>query len=238
MKTYTLSPQGISRSRQRFIQRMVIMFVITFGIIIALDYWRSGTVSFTILIISFLFLGGIMAFIVFRNLKRFVEIWESAKVEVGEDYIARSQLRIPEVRVDRADITYVEETGSGLYIHTADKRRTLIIPIELDNADYQEIKELLSTWTAVKPRSVMATTQNIMLLVVLIIGFGILFVSTSLWVVLLTGIAMTGFYGYIYWRWRNAEGVDPRYRRNFLIMAAFPLFLTIIRALLIWSDSH
>ncbi len=228
MKIYSLSQQGISNLRRRFIRRLSAILGMAFLIVLGVNWWR-GDDNWTITLIVSIVVFVVVVVITFsRGLQQVKEVWESIRVEVGDDYVARSQVRIPQVHISRDEITKIEEIEGGLCIRTSNKLRTLAIPLDLDASDYQEIRSKLSAWKPIQPRSV--KVQSAVLLTVLLVGFGVIFISSSLWLVLIVGLAMIGYYGYIYWTVRHAEGVDPQQRRNLLVAFLFPIFVTAMKA--------
>ena len=229
MKIYTFSPQGISSLRRRYIVRMSLILGIVFLVVAGVNWWRGGDNWFVTLIASLVIFAVVVVIALYRGLQQVREVWESIRVEVGDDYIARSQARIPQIRIRRDEITQVEEIEGGLCVRTADKLRTLAIPSDLDTSDYEEIRSRLATWQAIRPRSAKAQVQGATLLIVLLIGLGIVFISSSLWLVLAVGLAMSGYYGYMFLRLRHVEGIDPIQRRNLLVAFVFPVFITALK---------
>ncbi len=233
MKTYTLSPQGISRIRRRFLQRMSLFLGIICLAVVGVNLWVIPNNGMTATIASIIVCIGVMTFALLRVLSQNKEIWESIRIEITDEYIARSQVRIPQIRITRQEITSIEERDGGICIRTDDESKTLFIPSDLDENDYQEIRNKLSSWIAIQPKSQKAKTQNAILLVLLIVGFGILFLSWSLWVVLLAGVSLTGYYVYYYWSLRKTKGIDPKFRRSTLISILFLLFVMIMKVCLL-----
>lgn len=230
MKIYTLSPQGISKIRKQFLQRVNIILGVACCVVIAISLWNATDNNrLMTLIISILFSAAMMIFGPSRALQQNKEIWESIRIEIGDDYVARSQMRIPQVRINRQEITSIDEIGAGLCIRTADKSHTLVIPNHLDTSDYEEIKEKLASWSTIQLESPKTNQQNTLLIIVLLAGIGILFLSQSFWVVLITGVLMTGYYAYAYWSLRRAEGIDPQFKRSMLFAVLLSLFITIIK---------
>ena len=107
--------------------------------------------------------------------------------------------------------------------------RTIAIPSALDDVDYHEIQSRLSSWRPIKPKTAIAKVHNGLLLAVLLLGFGVIFISSSLWLVLGVGVAMSSYYGYTYWLMRDAQGIDPQQKRNLLFTFLFPFFITAFK---------
>lgn len=165
----------------------------------------------------------VLALIFTRGLKPLEGVWASIKIHLSDDYVLRLQQNIPPVRILRHQVTAIDETEDGLCVRTADNRLSLAIPKELEPADYQEIKNILATWATVRPKS--TRMQNIGLLVVLLAGMGVVFLSTSLWLVAPVGVLMIGYYGYLYWKTRHVAGMSSQSKRGMATSILVVLFI-------------
>jgi hypothetical protein len=199
----------------------MIFLAIIVGVFIynAKDNWPFGLPGIAIFI-AFLW------FFAYRSIKQQQAIWESIKIEVGDDYIARQQIRIPQIRINRGEVTAVWEVGNGLCILTADKFRSLSIPKELDSPDYEEIKSALSTWANIQPKSRGAQIKNTALTIMLLIGIGIIFLSTSAWLVLAAGLAVIPYSTFFFLQLPRHKGIDPKLRRTWIIGFGLLLLIT------------
>ncbi|MEL7421016.1 MAG: hypothetical protein AAGK10_21005, partial [Cyanobacteria bacterium J06555_3] len=71
------------------------------------------------------------------------EIWNSIVITV-DVYVSRQQTGMSETRIERSQVTKIEENQHGLWIQTDSKTHAIIIPRQLEQADYLEIREVLS----------------------------------------------------------------------------------------------
>lgn len=235
MKTYSLSPERIEHLRQRLVRRGMVVAVLLVVCLVVLIWWLlpRDSISTVVTIISSIACLVGAAIGVRSATSRGQEIWQSIRVEMSDDFVARSQIRIPQIRINRMDVTAVEEGWFGLLVRTSDRSRSLILPRQLDDADFQEIRNRLASWRPIQPRSVWAQLRNYLVSVILLIAFGMLFFSRSLWLVCLAGLGLTGSYGYFYWMIRKAEGIDPRVRRRFIWFTIFPFIVTVFKILIL-----
>ncbi len=229
MQTYTLSPQGILKLRRRLLQRTAVIFSVILVVAGAgiLSQFRGEWSEIVSLPFAALILIVVLRIGFSRSAKQAQETWESINVEMGDDYIARRQIRIPELRIRRAEITSIQETGDGLRITTADKFHSLIVPIALDEPDYQAIKTTLSAWMPIQPvNPAVSRARNLAAGLLILAGYGIILVSMSPWLILIVALAMLGYYGYVFWFLKHHQGVDPRFRRSFVSGIVFLIFIT------------
>jgi hypothetical protein len=235
MKIYSFSVHGIAQARRRFAVRMALFVVMAF-VIVSVVMAVQGGYTWLTLFISVPLMLGICVYSIGHGLKEQEEILRSVRIEVGDDYVARSQLRVPQVRIARAEVTAIEEAGIGLCIRTTDQRRSLAIPAELDSSDYQQIKAVLSTWATIRSRSRGTAASNALGSVVMLAGMGVFFLAQEVWLVLTAGLVVVVYYAYTLWILRSSEGVDPKVERWMLFGAVFMALLIIFRvtSLLLW----
>ena len=162
MQIYSLSDQGIAKYRRQLAR---LLAVVSGMAIVATSIFTLRTSHGRDLLIlvgvSIVFYPLLIAYVVRRGLRLYQAVWESIRIEIGDDHISRSQLELPgsakaptrtvTVRLNRNEIVVIEEAKSGLLVRTGNKARTLIVPAALDEADYQTIKQQLSMWAPVRP---------------------------------------------------------------------------------------
>jgi hypothetical protein len=232
-KTYTISPRGISKQRERFLLQSSIIYGVIFLIIFGRDLVANPDNTITSIIIPMVLLSVVLTYSLWRGWRQNKEILESIRIKINDEYIARSQVRIPQILINRQEVTSIEEIGAGLCIRSADKTTSLLIPNNLDESDYQEIKNILSYWSTIHPQSPKTKILSITLVVVLITAFSIIFFSSSLWLGLIAGLFLLVYYGYYYWSLRQTKAVDPRYMRAILIGLIISLLMVISRVVIL-----
>jgi len=162
-----------------------------------------------------------------------VALWKSIVVVLGDNFVSREQSRIPPIRIQRSEITRIQETGTGLCVFTADKYRSLAIPASLDG--YDHIKDVLSQWTPFDPissdKARDSLIKNRILIVGILVSVAILFFSTAWWLVIPVSVALTGLMIYSYLTLRRLQGVDPSYRRRMAIGVILMIFFAAVRVI-------
>jgi hypothetical protein len=228
MKTYSISQEGLNKIRRRLTTTFTIVGILFVGFTLWRTSDQMGSIGFWIgglpVLLVFLILYGFMAY---RTIQQQQAVWKSVVVELGDDYVSRSQLRIPVVRVGRNEITHLQETTGALCIFTKDKHRMLAIPRDIQG--YEDIKATLLTWASLKSQSLSTQVMGLGLIVVLIIGFAMIWLAPNLWLTLAAAIPMLGFYGYTYWSQRKQKGIDPQLKRAHIISIGFIIFITLIK---------
>jgi hypothetical protein len=77
--------------------------------------------------------------------KRLQRLWSSYRLQFDENKILRWQEGLPPMRLNRSEITKVEEVrGTGLTLRTNARLRRLLIPADL--AGYEEVRDVISGW--------------------------------------------------------------------------------------------
>ncbi len=144
-KTYQISPEGVERlawTRTVWVCVFVVLFIVLLvfasGQSADQDQRQRLVVGGWIAIVSALiaiFMGG----------KRLKRQWASYRLRFGEDNILRLREGLEPMRLDRIEITKVEEVrGTGLTLRTNARLRRLFIPVDL--AGYEEVRDIISRW--------------------------------------------------------------------------------------------
>jgi hypothetical protein len=227
MKTYSVLPSQIAAWRRRT-YIITLVALIAASIILVVPQVNSLSVgSITPLVVAF----AVLLVVTYRRIRQGEAVWRSIKVEMGGNFIARTQLHVPQVRIMRDEVTSIEEIDGGLCLRTADVGRSLAIPDKLTDNGFEEICAVLSTWAPIKPKLAGRNWRGLALVGIVLIGVAAMLLSPWLWLELLAGIGLTAFNGWYYIQLRRSEGVDPKFKRNALItLLLFPV-LTGVRAL-------
>lgn len=225
MPRYTTNPQNFAKIRRKLIWRLLLISLIPLALIFGWEVWQiiqtgEGNLS-TFWFIVPIFIGTIV-FNLRRTIAQQREIWNSIEIEIDHNRISYQQLRLPEVTIERSQITSITESKQGLYLQTADKTRSLGISINLDRADYLEIKTILSDWTEIKPASTRNNLRNIFIVTIYLLCFIVFWISPYIWLSLILGIAIVAYNQYFNRIIQRHEAIDPQYKkvynRSFIIM--------------------
>lgn len=100
-----------------------------------------------------------------------------------------------------------------MYLQTADKARSLGISINLDRADYLEIKSILSDWAEIKPASKATAIRNAILITVYLLGFIVFLISPYIWLSLILGIAIIAYSQYCNRLIQRHEAIESQYKK-------------------------
>lgn len=220
---YSLSEVGLASQLANLKQRTAIFLGViscfTFGLVLWFNQ-SSWPYSLPVALLTFP--------VVFMGWKRAIrlnqQVLENLVIEVGENYLSRSQPRISPIRVEFSEITLLEESEPGLCVRTANPNRTLFIPAELEN--YTQLKAELAHLAPLQPVTAQPKSKNMGLTILLIVAFGILFFSWSIWLTLLAGGGLLAYYANYYWQIRQLEGVDPQFKRSMGLAVGMILFVT------------
>src|SRR5512146_2101614 len=98
MKTYLLSDAGYLKYRRLVLQRLGIIALVAIAAAILIISFQ-GPVNWLFVFPVVLLLLAVMGFSAYRSMKQQHEVWQSVRIVIGEDYVARQQVRIPEIRI-------------------------------------------------------------------------------------------------------------------------------------------
>ena len=230
MQTYTTSTQGFSKIRRDIIKRLLIALILLTVFLVGLELWKikaNGDGNLTHLIIFIPVLLGAYIFTARKVISQQKEIWDSIIINIDNDYISRQQIRIPEVRIERTEVTAIEENKCGLWVKTENKARSLIIPIQLEQVDYLEIKETLISWTEAGIVTPTNNREDLLLAVAYIIAFIVLFLSFNIWLNFILGAAIIAYYAYTNKLIQNNVSVDPQYKKIYKRMFVWTILIVL-----------
>ncbi len=248
MKIYKLSAQAFLAVKRRILILNVIVGLVFLGAVALsiasggarqlLEDWQNQDIGQTVFSYGvFVILGVVVVGVALvtgmrRALQQQRAVLDSFQIELGTNYIARQQLRVPRMSVRRMDVTELQETDACLFVRTADKSRTVGIPKTLEG--YEEVRQTLSEWAPIHPTKPRTRLLSLVTGLVTLAALGILFLSLNLWLVLAAGIGLVALFGYFYWQLRKSLSVDPHYRRNFLFLLGWIVFISVIKLVAIW----
>jgi hypothetical protein len=139
--------------------------------------WRSGRLSFavTVLLIAIamrmrmgeessqrasgwllVYLFVVLAAGTWLTTRSTRRIWTSYRLELSSEGLRRTQYRLPEIAIDRPEVTNIEEIpGRGLVVRTANPEVFIFVPAGLN--DYAEVRSALTQWAPLTALSMRST---------------------------------------------------------------------------------
>lgn len=148
MKTHRLTPDGFWLIRINLQKKCLktILAVVVIVPIIGLWLLSFSPISTIAVILGLVFLS-LLSY--FRSLKIQRAGLDSYELTVSDDVIIRKQAKLPEVAIQRGQVTGIHETaGVGMLVMTGDCYKYIFIPVMLDN--YDEVKDELKGWKAIE----------------------------------------------------------------------------------------
>jgi hypothetical protein len=146
MQIYILDPGGLAVQRRRGIKQSFMIYgLVVFGVLAFAnrgDFSSSGLISLAAGAASGLLIAGLLTWAGIRNLRA---QWPTYQLTIDGERIIRRAARVPDVQIERIQITALEEyPGTGLVVRTADKRTYVFISSWLTG--YAEVHTLLESW--------------------------------------------------------------------------------------------
>lgn len=146
MNTYKLDPKKFPRIRRNIILTYIAMALIGLGVVYL--YIREALFGQAWMLIPFiLLLFFIAGWFALRQRRKY---WEEFQLLVKDNLLVRRAHKSPELRIKRSELTGVKEVRHGLILSTPARKNMLLIPRDLPDDDYQEIKRTLKKWARQK----------------------------------------------------------------------------------------
>lgn len=191
MKTYKLRPEGFQPIKGKLQNTGITLFLVIIPIVFFLSTREKGVDLATLFVFIFLVLP-IFAFALYKGINRSIatqqEQWVSYELSLETDVITKKQLRTSDIQIQKSEISSLQQGQDGsLVVKTEDRHKFIVIPNSLDGLE--EVQAHLATWRKVEtiPKRPLWQRPYIWLLVAVLIGFVVLFVSQSIQVVLPVG---------------------------------------------------
>jgi len=145
MQTYILNPSGLAAQQRRGLQQSLLLYGFVIVCVLAIanrgDFSIHGLVGLLVAAATSLLLAGLLMWAGLRSLR--VQ-WATYQLILDGDQITRRASRVPDVQINWAQITTIEEyPDTGLMLRTADKRTFVFIPAGL--MQYEDVREQLAT---------------------------------------------------------------------------------------------
>lgn len=142
MKTFKLDPDQFPRIRRNIILTYSILALAGLGVFYL--YIREALFGQAWTLIPFvLLLFAIAGWFALRQRKQY---WDAFEIKITEQALIRSAHKLPDLKINRSEITGVKEIRQGLILSTKTRENTLLIPKGLAEADYQALKQILERW--------------------------------------------------------------------------------------------
>lgn len=213
------------------IKRSLLISLILIGFFIGWEMLKTkanGSGDYTYLAFFLPFFLGIMIFTTYKTIKQQQEIWNSIVITVDDVYVSRQQTGMSETRIEPSQVTKIEENQHGLWIQTDSKTHAIIIPLQLEQADYLEIREVLSNWEDIKPPSMAKSAKEYAIAILFTLGMIVMLLSPFIWLSLLVGIPVIIYFRYSSNLIQNTPGIDPKYKKSTKFIYYWLIFMLVM----------
>ncbi|HHW31969.1 MAG TPA: hypothetical protein GXX20_09910 [Clostridiaceae bacterium] len=176
----------------------------------------------------------ISSFAIFIGIRRGYRInYESFtpfKIVLMDDYISRYQKNIPEIKITKSEVVSItEDIKNGITIKTKTPSKYIYIPNIIER--YDELKESLSQWMEIK--SVEKNKNQFLQIIAvpgIIIGFGLVMLSDSSYIVIPVGISLLLIFVWSTYYIQASPHVDTRIKKN-IFVSLFPALIILYKIL-------
>jgi len=139
---YKLDPDKFPRVRRNIILTYMVMALVGLGVVYL--YIREPLFEEAWPLVPFVLLVFTSAgWLALRQRRKY---WEEFTLIVRDNTLIHRAHKAPEIRIKRPKITRVREVRNGLILSTPDRENMLLIPRDLSDKDYQEIKVTMERW--------------------------------------------------------------------------------------------
>lgn len=142
MRNYKLDPEKFPRVRRNIILTYIFLALIGLGVVYL--SLREALFNQAWALIPFILL--VFAVTGWYALRQRRKYWEAFELSIRDNTLIRRAFKEPDVRIKRSKISGLREVQHGLILSTPGRENMLLIPRDLRDRDYEEIKRTLETW--------------------------------------------------------------------------------------------
>jgi hypothetical protein len=144
MQTYILNPNGLAAQQRRGIKQSLVLYGFVIVSVLAVanrgDFSIPGLVGLLVGATTSLL---VVALLMWAGLRSLRVQWATYQLILDGEQITRRASGVPDIQINRAQITTIEEyPDTGLMLRTADKRTFVFIPVGL--MQYEDVREQLA----------------------------------------------------------------------------------------------
>lgn len=142
MQTFRLDFEKYKKVRRQLVIVYILLALVALGII----YMYVGEQLFgsvwALIPLSLLAVG----LISHVGLTKRIKFWEGFEIVLDDGGLIRTAPESKTIRVNKAEFAGVREIKEGLVLSTLENENAMLVPKQLKDEDYQELKAILESW--------------------------------------------------------------------------------------------
>jgi len=144
MKSFRLDPDNFPRIRRNIILTYIILALV--ALVIFYLYLQEALFNQAWILVPFVLL--VFTAAGWYALQQRRKYWEGYELRLGDKILIRAFPNNPDMKIKRTDVTGIKEVRQGLILATRASENALLIPKELSDQDYQQIKGVMEMWAS------------------------------------------------------------------------------------------
>jgi hypothetical protein len=223
-KIYALSPAGIKKEKRYAFIRSAFLTLFAFAVGLGFPL-IAGLIEVQIIIFVIPVILVALGVGMRRGYKILQERWASFQILLSQENILRKQMGLPDIEIERDQVSQIQERTAGIFVRTLDKNKYIHLPKGLE--DYEDARMMLEQWRVIEivsPAKDRASLLTYILLFFLALSFGVIFLSHTVWLMILAGIFIVSYTLWEQLSIRQNPEVDARVKSGiwqtvFLVLA-------------------
>jgi hypothetical protein len=157
MKRYQLDPGKLSKTKMNIILLYGITAVIMVIIIVWLSWEKLMEKDLLSMVVIPIMLG-LFVYSAVRAIRQREAFWKSYELMIDENGLTQKQPLFPDLYISKNEVISIKEEKFGLVVSSEKYNNLLGITKNLSDADYEEVKSILTSW--IKPDGVEAGSSD------------------------------------------------------------------------------
>ena len=228
MPQYKNSPAGFATLRKRIIVKVIPLMLAGLIASLSISYFREkgGQTDLSQWLLVTIFLLVLVAYVIFKGIKRQREIYDSYLLTTGDDYLSRKQNGLSEITLLFSEITEITKDKYGnLLIKGQKAGQYIAVSAFLEN--YEEVNKLLQTVQPISQSNPKKILQKYPLLLPLIVVSSMIAVclSNNKIIVAVSGIVFIVLMTFSFYKIRTSVLIDSRIKNKSLWILVVLVFI-------------
>ena len=216
MQTFKINTEGLTK---RFLIRSIPTVIISLIIWFTVFNFKGGTFEYPIIVIApIAFILALIAFSIWRGIKKQKALAESYELTISDTLICREQLNTPDISILVTEVVEIAKHPKGAFtIKGSRNNGTIIIPVQIEN--YEQLEAILQQIhpITIKKNTLLKKLQFLLSF----IGLGLMVCVYSLNDKIIVGISGTLLTTLMIWslvKIQKDKNVDRKTKNNIWIL--------------------
>lgn len=232
MSTYRTRPEGFAELRRTMLLKGIPLGLVALGVGVGIPYFGTGSTSSAqggIFPVFLLLLAGSFAYGIYRAIAQQKQLYDSYRLTISDQQIVREQYNTPTIVIPVAEVTSISKNPNGSFVIRGLRPQDVMgVPQHVE--PYETVEAQLHTICPVALQAQGPVLDRLRVpLTLLTLGLtATVFLATNKLLVGVSGISLSGFLMWSFFRVRGDQNVDNATKKSMYWSAFVVLIILVI----------